>query len=320
MSVRPHPLQGTDPRYADSWLVDFYDQTGKRRKIMRRGTEAQVREIEHSWRVATRRTAPTSCPSLNEAAPLYVEHYAVDHLPRGVERLRWSLKHLLRILGRYQFASITPPLIEDYKRQRLAEGVKPNTINKELAALSGFCRWAHGEGYCERLHVKRFPAKLSRSPIPTVPSRKEVVKFLRAVPRAKRGIWAAMYYCGLRSAEARGLAPRAVNWSLGVMIITGKGNKQRIVPINRKLRPYLRRLPWYAPKDMREVAEWACKRAGLGIHIHPHLMRHAFGVHATEAGVGLRALQDIMGHSSSQVTELYTRLAAEALSREMGKM
>ena len=104
------------------------------------------------------------------------------------------------------------------------------------------------------------------------------------------------------------------------MTVTGKGNKQRIVPLNRKIKPYLRSgLPFYGARDLRGVAHWAVKRAGLDLHIHPHLMRHAFGVHLTEKGVPLRALQDIMGHSSSQVTELYTRLAAEALSKEMGK-
>lgn len=320
MSVRPHPQQKINRAFSDAWLIDFYDEYGKRHKFTYRGTEAAAREIEHSWRIRTRKTPASAHPSLNEAAPLYVEQYALDHLPLGVDRLRWSLKHLLAAMGRHQFRSITGPVVEDYKRSRLADGVKPNTINKELAALSGFCRWAHDQGYCERLYIKRFPAKLARAPIPTVPSRKEVVLFLRAIPRAKRGVWAAMYYCGLRSAEAKGLKPRNVNWGLSVLIITGKGNKQRIVPINRKLRPYLRRLPFYAPKDMREVAAWACRRSGLEIHMHPHLMRHAFGVHATEAGVGLRALQDIMGHSTSQVTELYTRLAAEALSKEMGKL
>lgn len=320
MSVRPHPKQKTDQSYRDAWLIDFYDASGKRRKILRRGTEAQVREIEHSWRIRTRTTPASAYPSLNEAAIAYVEQYSLDHLPGGAERLRWSMKHLLRALGRYQFPSITPPVVEDYKRARLADGVKPNTINKELAALSGFCRWAHNQGYCEKLYIKRFPGKLARPPIPTVPSRKEVIKFLRAIPRAKRGIWAAMYYCGLRSSEARNLTDRHVNWGLGVMVITGKGNKQRVVPMNRKIKPYLRSgLPFYAPKDLREVAEWALKRARLTIHIHPHLMRHAFGVHMTERGVGLRALQDIMGHSSSQVTEIYTRLAAEALSKEMSK-
>ena len=320
MSVRPHPKQKTNPAFADVWLLDFYGEDGKRHKYQHRGTEAQAREIEHSLRIRTRRTPVTAYPSLLEAAPPYVDQYAIDHLPTGVIRLRWSMKCILRILGRYQFPSITTAVVEDYKRTRLSEGVVPNTINKELAALSGFAKWAHEQGYCERLYIKRFPLKMARAPIPNVPSRKEVVKFLRAIPRAKRGVWAAMYYCGLRSSEARNLATGHINWSLSIMIVTGKGNKQRVVPLNRKIRPYLRAgLPFYAPVDLREIATWALKRAGMTIHIHPHLLRHAFGVHMTEKGVPLRALQDLMGHSSSQVTELYSRLAAEALGREMGK-
>jgi site-specific recombinase XerD len=320
MSVRPHPQQKTNPKYADAWLIDFYDGQGKRHKYTHRGAESQAREIEHSLRIRTKRTPSTAHPSLLEAAPPYVEQYTLDHLPSGTERLRRSMKIVLRLLGRYQFPSLTSVVIEEYKRTRLSEQVKPNTINKELACLSGFAKWAHEQGYCERLFIKRFPLKLARAPMPTVPSRKEVIKFLRALPRAKRGLWAAMYYCGLRSSEARNLTTRHVNWALNVVIVTGKGNKQRVVPLNRKIKPYLRDgLPFYGARDLRVVARWAVKRAGLTIHIHPHLMRHAFGVHMTEKGVPLRALQDIMGHSSSQVTELYSRLAAEALGREMGK-
>jgi len=320
MSVRPHPKQKTDPQYKNTWIIDFYDEYGKRQRVTKDGTEASVRRIEQSWRIKTKRTEFNANASLNEAAPIYTDNYATDHLPSGTERMLRSMKILLRILGRYQFRSITGPIVEDYKKTRLAEGVKPNTINKELACLSGFCKWANERGYCERLYIKRFPLKLARAPIPDVPSRKEVVVFLRAIPRKKRGIWAAMYYCGLRVSEARGLTTKHVNWGLGVMIITGKGNKQRVVPLNRKIKPYLRAgLPFYAAKDMRQVATWALKRSGLKFHFTPHTLRHAFGVHMTERGVPLRALQDIMGHSSSQVTEIYTRLAADALSKEMGK-
>ncbi len=320
MSVRPHEKQQTDPRYRDAWLIDYYDRHGVRHKYKYHGTEAAAWELERSWRIQSRRTPVAVCPALNEAAPLYLEHYCLDHLPSGTERLQRSVKIVLRLLGRYHFHALTTAVIEEYKRQRLTEGVKPTTINKELAALSGFCRWANEQGWCERIHIKRFPAKLSRAPIPQVPSRKEVIRFLRALPRAKRGLWAAMYYCGLRASEARSLTARHINWSLGVMIVTGKGNKQRVIPLNRKILPYLRRkLPFYGARDLRGVAYWAVKRSGLQLHIHPHLLRHAFGVHMTERGVSLRALQDIMGHSSSQVTEIYSRLAAEALSREMDK-
>ena len=319
MSVRPHPKQGSDSNYVDTWLIDWYDEYGKRHKYQYHGREIDARKLEQSWRIRTKRLPASAHPSLFEAAPAFLEQYRLDHLPAGMERMMRSLKIVLRLLGRYHFPSINTAVVEEYKRTRLGEGVVANTINKELAALSSLCKWANEQGWCERLRIKRFPAKMARAPIPQVPGRGEVVRFLRAVPRAKRGIWAAMYYLGLRVGEARGLTPRAVNWPLGVVVVTGKGNKQRVVPINRKVAPYLRRLPFVAPADLRGIAHWACKRAGIELHIHPHLLRHAFGVHLTSKGVPLRALQDLMGHSSSQVTELYSRLAAETLSREMRK-
>ena len=315
MSVRPHPHKD------GLWIIDFRDSGGRRRQIQYRGAEAQAREIEHSFRIQTRGAKPLGVhPSLAEAAPDYIEHYKLDHLESGVVWLHKELKHLLRLLGRYHFPSITGPVVEDYKHTRLAEGVGHSTINKELAALSGFCKWANERGYCERIHIKRFPAKLARPAIPNVPTRKQVVRFLRALPRKRRGWWAALFYCGLRSSEAKGLQPGHVHWGRGVMLVTGKGNKQRVVPINRKLRPYLRHsLPFACPVDARASAKWAAKRAGIEMHIHPHLLRHAFGVHMIQSGVSLRAVQEMMGHSSSQVTEIYTRLAAEWLVEEMKK-
>ena len=115
------------------------------------------------------------------------------------------------------------------------------------------------------------------------------------------------------------MQPEHVFWSRGVVIVTGKGNKQRIVPIGRKAAVYLRSLPWYTPKDFRQILKFACKRACIDQHINPHLFRHAFGCHMTAAGVSLRALQEIMGHSSSAITERYSQVMAETLIKEMGK-
>lgn len=320
MSVRPHPKQKSDPHFKDAWHIDYYDGQGKRRRVTYYGTEIEARRVEHSWRIKTRKQVMSAYPSLNEASVNYIEYYKLDHLPRGVERLYTSMKHILRLLGRYQFPSITPAIVEDYKKTRLVEGVKHNTINKELAALSGLCKWAEEQGYCEHLTIKRFPAKLTRPPMLSMPSRKEIVKLLRAIPRAKRGIFAALYYLGLRSQEARDLLPEHVNWSQNIVLITGKGNKQRVVPINRKVAPYLRHsLPFQAPKDLRLILKWGTKRARLTRRFNPHLFRHAFGMHLTASGVGIRPLQEMMGHSSPVITERYSQVVAETLQKEMKK-
>lgn len=319
MSVRPHPQQHLD-QHSGKWIIDYRKPDGKRAQEIFVGTEAEALELEQSLRIRSRATTTRLFPSLLEVAPLFKQYYELDHQPSGVERLSRSIKILMQFFGKYQFQSITNQLVDQYKRQRLNTGVKHTTINKELAALSSFCKWAEEMGYCERIKIKRFPNKLTRAPLMNIPSRKEIIKILRAIPPKKRGVFAVMYYLGLRSQEARDLRGFAVNWSRRVVIVVGKGNKQRIVPINRKAAPYLRNsLPFYAPKDFRKVLEWACKRAKIGRHINPHLFRHAFGCHMTASGVGLRALQEIMGHSTPVVTERYSQVVAETLLKEMEK-
>ena len=318
MSVRPHPKQH-QKQHANKWIIDYRNPEGKRVQEIFIGSKSDAMSIEQSLRIRSKTLPIRIFPTLLEASPDFVEFYRLDHQPRGTERLLWSLKALLPFFGRYQFPSITAPLVEGYKRHRLQSGVKHSTINKELAALSSFCRWAEDQGYCEKIRIKRFPPKLTRAPLMNVPSRSEIVRLLRAIPRQKRGIFAAMYYLGLRSQEARDLLPNSVNWPRRIVIVTGKGNKQRIIPINRRVAPYLRHLPFYAPQDFREILLWACKRAGITRRVNPHLFRHAFGLHMTAAGVGLRALQEIMGHSTSVVTERYSQVVAETLRREMEK-
>lgn len=319
MSVRPHPLQGEDPRYSQTWIIDYRLANGKRRQQLFDGTEAEARKLEHSLRLRNKTPGKHLFPSLLEVVHLFQNDYQTDHQPRGYERLQYSLKQILPFFGRYQFQSISIQLVEQYKRKRLADGVKPTTINKELAALSSLCKWAEDQGYCDSVRIKRFPNKLTKAPAMDPPTRKEVVKLLRAIHRTKRPVFALMYYLGLRSQEARDLQPEAVRLDRGVVLVTGKGNKQRIVPIGRKAKPYLRHsVPCYAPKDFREILEFACKRAGLR-YINPHLLRHAFGCHMTAAGVGLRALQEIMGHSSPVITERYSQVVAETLKKEMEK-
>ena len=65
---------------------------------------------------------------------------------------------------------------------------------------------------------------------------------------------------------------------------------------------------------------WAAKRAKINTHITPHSLRHAFGIRAVMAGVHLRTIQLILGHSSSKVIEIYTHLASAQISKEMQRI
>ncbi len=328
MSVRPHPIKGDG-----WWIIDYYPQgrKGKRDRLPIKGTKAQALAMEADLRRSTKVGMPRVFPRIAEVVPEFITHYRLDHQPAGVARTMYSLQQLIPFFGRYQFTQVVPSLIEQYKTMRLAT-VTPSTINKELAALSSLCKWAAEpeRGYCEPIIVKRFPQKLVKAPLPNVLSRDEVQALLENIPPDKRGVVAAMYYAGLRSSEARYLR-RADLWlEKKIMIIRGKGNKQRIVPILSELLPHLQRgreegYLWVNPatgepwQDIRGTLTAAGRRAGIAKRITPHLLRHCFGTHSTESGIGLRTLQEVMGHSTSQVTELYTTLAAEHLTADMSK-
>lgn len=126
------------------------------------------------------------------------------------------------------------------------------------------------------------------------------------------------YYAGLRKTEATRLEAKHVNWSQNYLLVTGKGNKERIVPMHRKLCVYLRKRPksgFLFTNPLRRAAD----KAGLDQHVYMHLLRHGFGTHGIQSGINLRTMQLLMGHSSSQMTERYTTLAAQFLTEEMRK-
>jgi|GEM_PF-3099696 len=100
---------------------------------------------------------------------------------------------------------------------------------------------------------------MTQAPVPTMPDRKEEVKLLRSISRNKRSAFALMYYLGLRSSEAKAVSPGHINMAMRMVIVTGKGNKQRVVPLNKKILPYIRagNPPPYAPNNFREIILWA---------------------------------------------------------------
>jgi len=335
MSIRIHPTKG--PGW---WYIQFRPDgsRGKLKTIPFKGTKAEAHawELEIRKQVRPARDVLSVAPSLSEILPEFIASYRMDHQPGGAARTIRSFEILLPVFGRLPLTAITARAIEDYKAQRLAQrtarskgemGVKPTTINKELAALSGLLKWAAEMGYCYPIKIKRFPPKLTRAPLPSVPTTQEVQKIINAAPWPKSGLLACLYYGGLRSVEARELKAEQVRIDQGVIFVVGKGNKERIVPIIPPLAAVLsRRLGevssgylWTWPpgnrpiKDLRGTLKWACKRAGISRHITPHLFRHAFGVQATIDKAGTRGLQQIMGHSSIVTTEIYTRLAASHL-------
>jgi integrase/recombinase XerC len=216
------------------------------------------------------------------------------------------------------------------------------SVARALAALRSMFKWLAREGL-----VQQNPAKLVATPkmpkkLPRVPTLEEMNGLLdsempesAAFPERDRAIFELLYGCGLRNAELVGMELDDLQSANGVILIRGKGKKQRYVPFEgkaeealqsyfearRKLlaetRKNTRRLfinrrggPLTSRSVARIVKQIAVAR-GLPPDIHPHTLRHAFGTHMLSEGADLRAIQELLGHERLSTTQRYTQLSIQ---------
>jgi site-specific recombinase XerD len=325
MSINKHPT------HKGAWQIRFYPKgkKGKQTVVPFKGTYEEALQAEIQLRQQHGITNVHSRSYITEIIPHYINNYRLSHL--DTDKVSKHLKKWVEFLGPIQINQITTKHIERYKQKRIAE-VKPNTINKELSALSGLLKYAKKLHYCGDVEIERFPDKMTKPPLPDVPTREEVLALIEGMLWPKCGLFACLYYAGLRSDEARHLRVENIFLDRECMIVRGKGNKQRIVPIVDNLKPFIVKrlseissgLMWPTNKGkpitkLSTIIDNARERIGMERKINPHLLRHAFGVHATMQGVGMRALQNAMGHSSVTTTEIYTQLATENILHEVRK-
>lgn len=328
MSVNPHPTK------AGYYQIRYYPngRKGGQKVENYKGTEEGARlaeaRLKKNLGLLTDARA-TRVPRIGEAIPDFLTWYADNNLApevmtRYVEKWKPYVSHL-------HFSSVTTDIIEKYKSDRLAQGIKRNTINKELTGINGLLKWGKEKKYCTRIpEAKRYPAKMTKPALPVVPPVDIIKVLLDGMIWPRCGLIASLYYGGLRRNEGIFLKAEDVHLDLGYIVVRGKGNKQRVVPIVDKFRPWLeKRLKevssgylWTTQngkpiRDLRPMIKNARKRVGIETHIYPHLLRHAFGTHATVSGVGVRQLQEIMGHEQVSTTEIYTTLANTMLLDEL---
>ena len=326
MSVNPHPTHA-------GWYQVRYrpdGAKGKQKLITVKEGEEVAHAIDQELKRSPKETRPTIIfPTISDCILDYIKYYSLDHL--DTTNVTRSLRRWSYYVGQLRFNAVNASHLERYKHDRLDAGILPVTINKELSALSGMMKWAAKKGYClPPTFFERFSNKKTKSPLPDVPTREEVLALINCMIWPKCGFFACLYFAGLRAGGAKTLRAEDVHLDQRYMIVREKGNKQRAVPIVDELVPWLEKrikevpvgLLWTTRNgrkidDLDKIIEWAKKRAGITRRIYPHLLRHAYGTHSTMAGVSTRALQYAMGHSSIATTEIYTTLGNSAIIAEI---
>lgn len=232
--------------------------------------------------------------------------------------------------------------LSDYLALRSEQQRSPRSSARLLSSLRRFYTWSRRE----RL-VEEDPTRLLASPklgrhLPDTLSEDDVERLLAAPDPAQtlglrdRTMLELLYATGLRVSELVNLQEHQVNLRQGVVRVTGKGQKERLVPMGEVAIDWLRRylaearpaLAAGVPTDilfltrrrqgMTRQAFWYlikryARQVGIRVELSPHTLRHAFATHLLNHGADLRAVQMLLGHSNISTTQIYTHVAQARL-------
>jgi len=274
-----------------------------------------------------------------------------DYLARSRRRSPHTVRAYLAAANRlaekvraedwHDVANLDAAALRNQLAARRADGIGNVSAARELSAIKSFVAYAreqaeHGHAAPPRLRGPRIKKGLPRPVTPDEAANlAEGVASLASddwIGARDRAVLLLMYGAGLRVAEALSLT--AADLPLGETLrVTGKGGKQRVVPVLPVVRAavadYVRRCPW--PLSGKELLFRGAKggplgqgmiqkamaraRVALGLPptATPHALRHSFATHLLGAGADLRSLQELLGHASLGSTQIYTKVDAATL-------
>ena len=225
--------------------------------------------------------------------------------------------------------------------RRRAEGLTNASAARELSALKGFIAFAREQAGMADPAPPRMRGPRVKKGIPRPVTPDDAVNLAVTVDEdasqewigaRDRAVLLLLYGAGMRIAEALSLEGSALPLS-ETLTVTGKGNKQRVVPIlpivREAVADYVQKCPWQLTRDgplfrgvkggplSQGMVQKAMARArvslGLPASATPHALRHSFATHLLGAGADLRSLQELLGHASLGSTQIYTKVDAATL-------
>lgn len=225
-------------------------------------------------------------------------------------------------------------------------GIMPRSCARILSGIKNFYRYLRLEGIMETDPTELLESPSVGSRLPSVLSLEEIDALIAAMEdtptgRRNRAIVETMYGCGLRVSELCALQISHIDFRNAVMLIRGKGSKERLVPVNEVA---LTRIKNYVDTDRNDVPivsadadtvflnsrgrhlsrvmifyilRDAAERAGIRTPLSPHTLRHSFATHLLEGGANLRSIQQMLGHESIATTQIYLHIENSRLRQEI---
>jgi integrase/recombinase XerC len=229
----------------------------------------------------------------------------------------------------------TPAAVRAHLAHLHSTSLSPGSIGRALAVLRTYFRFLVAEGELTSNPADAVPHPKGVTRTPTVAERHAIEEILEGFPdtpagHRDRAAVELLYAAGLRVGELVALDLGDIDLGQRLLRVRGKGRKERLVPFGHPAADAIRRyLPerarWrrqrhehgdplfvnqrggrLSDRSVRRILEQAVRRSADLNRLHPHALRHAFATHLLEAGMDLRAIQELLGHSSLATTQVYT--------------
>lgn len=229
-----------------------------------------------------------------------------------------------------------------YLSHLIEQGKKPRSSARVLSCMRQFFQFALREGLIPSDPSSQLESPVLGRPLPKSLSEAEVEALLQAPDTdtaeglRDRAMLELLYATGLRVSELTGLRPQQLSLTQGVIRVTGKGGKERLVPLGEEAHDWVKRYLQSARPALlhekpaqflfvtrrgdgmtRQAFWYRIKKhalaAGISVSLSPHTLRHAFATHLVNHGADLRVVQMLLGHSDLSTTQIYTHVARERL-------
>jgi len=250
--------------------------------------------------------------------------------PQTIKTYMDSLRVLARWFNPVRLQQVqAEDLIRFNNEYILAKGYSATYQNQMVNALKLYLkRFGHPQMNLDQIHRPRRAFRL-----PHILSKHEVKRILESLTNRKhRAMLSLIYASGLRRSEVLNLRPSDIQSDRGLLFVgSAKGAKDRVVPLSPKLliqlREYFRDYRpkvflfegqgggKYSPKSLQLVFRHALEKAGIHKPATLHWLRHSYATHLLESGTDIRYIQELLGHSSSRTTELYTHVSNRQLQQ-----
>ena len=282
----------------------------------------------------------------------YLTHLAIEkgRSPNTLSAYRSDLRTYVEFLSNTAVRSVEPSTVLSFQQALRERNLARSSVNRTMTAVRGLHRFLFAEGITAHDPTADIePAKLPKG-LPKALSEADVIGLIDAVDGdgalglRDKAILEVLYGTGMRISECVGLSLDDLDLDASLIRVTGKGNKQRLVPVGRLAEEALR--TWLSPGGRTELfpAQWKSRSdeaavflnhrggrlsrqgiwgvvrkhglvAGIADRLTPHVLRHSCATHMLDHGADIRTVQELLGHASISTTQLYTKVSTDLLVR-----